>query len=192
MPQDPSSPFRVNRRLLIASGGASLLLAACGAPDNSGSAASATRGGDRFDFPDTVGWLELNGRMAVVAFVPYVMSQRQREAVIKNRGVYPALEPYDPMIELRFELTAPEERLIPDEVKAVQLTFWHFATPAPVIRGEGDAIGSSGRISLTGLDGEPRHGGWAVGTVRGQEIVSTPSGRNVSYTFNLSFQSNFG
>lgn len=156
------------------------------------SLASASRGGDRFDFQDTVGWIELGGRMAVVAFVPFMLSTAQREAVVRGRGVFPAIEPYQPMVEMRFELKPEVSRLVVDDINAVQLTFWHFATPAPVVRiGPEDLAGEASSM-LVGLDGEARKGGWCIGTVRGQQVVPTAAGRNIAYTWNLAFQSNFG
>lgn len=179
-----------NRRDILLGGASALVLAGCQQEDIGD--ASASRGGDRFIFKDTVGWIELGGRMAVVAFIPFLLSAEQRANAIAGRGVFPAVEPYDPMVEMRFELTRPGGRIVKDDLKSVQLTFWHFAAPAPVVKAEASDFEGENGISFVGLDGEARQGGWTVGTVRGQRVVPTASGRDVSYTWNLKWQSNLG
>jgi len=181
-------PFVFDRRAVLLLGSC-FVLAGCGQQEEDSALASAFRGGDRFVFRDTVGWLDSSGRVATIGFFSRTLSSEERMRVLADQGVYPAIEPYDPMMEVRFSLIDPSKRILVDNIDAVQVTFWHFASPAPVIRFERSQI-EDGSLSILGLDGEARVGGWAVGTIRGQEIVQTLSGRNVSYGFNLSFQSN--
>lgn len=176
----------LNRRSLILLG-ASLVLSGCSGGAADDVSAFAFRGNEKFEFRDTVGWMELHGRVAVVGFFPRMLSPEERVAVVKQRSVYPSVEPHDPMIELRFFLDDVEKPIAVDNLDAVQLTFWHFAAPAPVLKFERDDFEEAG-LSFAGLDGRTGAGGWIVGTVRGQGAVTMLGGRTVSHTWNLSAQ----
>ena len=180
------SDILLNRRNLILLGGA-FVLSGCSGEAADDVSAFAFRGNEKFEFRDTVGWMELHGRVAVVGFFPRMLSPAERDAVVQQRSVYPAIEPHDPMIELRFFLRDVEEAIGEANLEAVQLTFWHFAAPAPVLKFERASFAESG-LSFAGLDGRVGAGGWIVGTVRGQGAVTMLGGRTVSHTWNLSAQ----
>jgi len=189
MQDRPPDDFRPNRRVFLL-GGSALVLASCTGSADDGYVASAARGSARTAFPDAVAWMEPGSRTATIAFVPFRMSDRERQAVISGRGVYPALARRDPMVEIRLKLRADAEgeSLVKEALESVQTTFWHFDEPAPVIMDRGDTILEGTDLSIIGLDGQAKAGGWAVGTIRGQRVVTTVGGRSEAYTWNLSFQ----
>lgn len=181
----------ISRRIFMRAGlagVASVILSGC-SEQADGELASAALGSNRVGFKDTVGWVA--GNTATIAFIPFMLTDVQRQAVIAEQGVYPALSDRQPMVELQFELAADRQPDLPDikveNLSAVQLTFWHFDNPAAVVRDEKRDWEPSADISLVGLSGEMRRGGWAVGTVRGQRVVNSRVG-NQAYAWNLGFQ----
>lgn len=182
------------RRTFLAAGGLGLALGlgACrdGEPE-SALIASAARNGNRQTFVDTVGWLEPGGRALTVAFVPWLLSEDERRAAAANRGVYPALSFERPLLEVRFELDAPQagvQKISAAALRALQFTFWFFDDPTPVIRIEQAEWPPNPDLEVIGLDGEVRHGGWVLGTIRGRRIHKNAT-RNVdeAYLVNLRF-----
>ena len=186
----PLAVATLSRRAVLGglAGLATIVVSGCSS-DQMDELASAALGSNRVSFKDTVGWV--NGNIATIAFVPYMLTDSQRQAVIAGQGVFPALSERSPMVELRFELpsTRKDDSLTASAgtLRAVQLTFWHFDNPAAVVRDEKTDWASSAEMSLVGLSGEAKPGGWAVGTVRGQRIVSSMVG-NQAYSWNLTFQ----
>lgn len=187
-PSDKGSPsgFPLTRRAFVA-GAASLVLVGCGSDDQAAASASAARGGVRTAFLDTVAWIEPSRRTAVLAFIPFRLTDAERAAVVKGQSVYPAISREEPMVELRLEIREGDARIEAASLRALQVTFWHFDNPAPVMRTEPADWSEEPDVSLVGLDGQLRIGGWAVGTIRGQKIISSISG-DEAYTFNLAFQ----
>lgn len=186
----PLAVAALSRRTVMGglAGFAAIVLSGCSS-DQGDDLASAALGSNRVGFKDTVGWV--SGNVATIAFVPYMMTDSQRQAVIAGQSVFPALTDRSPMVELRFELpsTRKDDNLAAtaEALRAVQLTFWHFDNPAAVVRDEKTDWASSAEMSLVGLSGEVKQGGWAVGTVRGQRVVSSRVG-NQAYSWNLAFQ----
>lgn len=183
-------PQLTRRSFLVGVAGGGLLLAGC-QPEESN--ASAARGSNLRPFYDTVGWVEIDGLTATLAFVPFRLNDESRGAIVRGRGVFPALPSTDPMLEVRIELRpgvrAEDLSITRDNLAGMQFTFWHFDDPTPVVSvGAQSWEQSSPDFDLVSLSGEMRRGGWCVGTVRGRSIYKSSSGRNEVVTWNLSWQ----
>jgi len=188
----PGKAVLTRRSLLVGGIGLALLASGCRQEDDDISLlASAARGGDRHSFADAVAWTEFDGLTAVVVFVPWQLTDEQRQAVLETRSVYPALPSGTPLLEMRMEIKPGQKkedlRINPNTLKSLQMTFWYFDEPAPVIRIEKPEWPSSSDIEVVGLDGEMKRGGWVVGTVRGKHVYRNPRDKVEAYLWNLKF-----
>lgn len=179
----------VSRRSFLGAIALAVTVSSCGKQEET--LASAARQGVATDFVDTVGWLDLDGRTAVIAFTPGKLSDTDRAAVLADRGVYPAL-PSRQMVEVRIELrpgSKPADlKINKANLASVTLAFWNFDDPTPVIRIEKEDWSSGTDFEVLGLEGDMKKGGWAIGTFRGRSIYRSGRGRDEAYTFNLGFQ----
>ena len=181
------------RRSLLAGAGFSLAapaLSGCNREDDSALIASAARNGNRQTFVDTVGWQDPGGRSLGVAFVPWMLSADERQAVVEGCGVYPALSMDRPLLEVRFELEpggGAVQKVNTGQLRALQFTFWFFDDPTPVIRIEQRDWPPSPDIEVVGLDGENRHGGYVLGTIRGRQLYKSSRNVDEAYLVNLRF-----
>lgn len=177
------------RDLVIGSAVLLVLPAGCQQPDEAVHA-SAARNSNRQEFVDTIGWVEPEGNVATIAFSPFRMSDTQRRAVLDGRSVYPALPGDLPMLEMRIQVRPrrnEEMKISVGTLESVQLTFWHFDDPPAVIRIEKTDWSSSPELDVSGLDGEMRRSGYALGTIRGRQIYKNARQVDEAYLFNLRF-----
>lgn len=181
----------LTRRDLFLGGAVLALLPSCQDSRDEAIHASAARNSTRQEFLDTIGWIEPEGNVATIAFVPFKMSEAERRSVFDGRGVYPALGGDRPMLELRIEIARgrkPEDaRISVGNLSSLQMTFWHFDDPPAVIRIQKSDWTSSPEIDVSGLDGEMKRAGYALGTIRGRQIYKNSRQVDEAYLFNLRF-----
>ena len=131
-----------------------------------------------------------------MVFTPFKVNQATKDTVAINNSVYPAVQERGPVLEVRLEFRAREEgetvqKIGPSTLRSVQITFWNFDEPTPVVRVESESWeASSAEMSVVGLDGTLKHEGWIVGTLRGRKAVHSSKGRDDSYIWNIDFATN--
>ncbi len=177
--------------MLAAAVGLAAFLAGCTPEDEGAIAASAARGGDRRSFVDTVGWIELDGTTAVIAFTPYALSDEQRRAVVARRSVYPSLPSSAPVLEMRLEIKPGRKRedlrINLANLRSIQFTYWYFDDPTPVVRIEQADWPPSAEIEIAGLDGDMRRGGYLNGNIRSRQIYRGVHSSDEAYLVNARF-----
>lgn len=175
---------------MLGGAGLALIPAGCQQTDEA-IHASAARNSARQEFVDTIGWIEPEGNVATIAFVPFKMSESQRKDVFEGRSVYPALNGEQPMLELRIEIQRPKKaeeiRITTANLVSLQMTFWHFDDPPAVIKIQKSDWTSTPDIDISGLDGEMKRAGYALGTIRGRQIYKNVRQTDEAYLFNLRF-----
>lgn len=186
-------PASVSRRHFLLGFAVLPILAACST--ESDSLASASKGSARTNFVDSVGWVDIDGRTAVIAFTPFKLDAGQRQAVLDGRGVYPALPVRIPMVELRIELLPGSDvdalSVKASKVASSQITFWHFSNPPAVIKDNSGRWEDNPEMTFVDLDGDLRSGGWISGTCRGQKVATTAVGSDV-FSWNLTYMLSLG
>lgn len=147
--------------------------------------ASAARGSERVAFRDAVAWYHRNSHSVSVALVPFMMTREQKDAVVAYGGVEPTLGSSERMLEVRFDLKEDRSsnRIVPENVEQVRLTFWHFDEPPAVFSFRKDSW-KSPEIELVNIDGEARPGGFLIGTLRSSAVYKNPRGLSDAYSLN--------
>jgi hypothetical protein len=183
-----TKPAITRRGLLV---GGALMLSGCGKPAQTNDlSASAARNNDRVYFRQSVGWLsraESGLRTVAIAFTPFDLDDQMRRDIAGNNGVFPVVTQKVPMLDLRLELEKPDSgnKIALSDLRAIQMTFWNFAEPTPVIRIDKTDWSSTSDIEVLGLDGDYKRRGYVVGTIRGKSLYRTDGEREDVYLWNL-------
>ena len=179
------------RAMLVGAAWLAATVAGCTPDDDGAIAASAAKGGDRRNFVDTVGWIEIDGLTAVIAFTPYPLSDEQRRAVVNKRSVYPSLPSSAPVLEMRLEIKPGRKRddlrINLANLRSIQFTYWYFDDPTPVVRIEQADWPPSAEIEIAGLDGDMRRGGYLNGNIRSRQIYRGAHSSDEAYLVNARF-----
>lgn len=181
-----SQKMPASRRTILGVGAGLVAAGALGCkPSQEEMTASAARGSDRVAFRDAVAWYHRNSHSVSIALVPFMMSREQKDAVVAYGGVEPTLGSSERMLEVRFDLKEDRSsnRIVPETVEHVRLTFWHFDEPPAVFSFRKDSW-KSPEIELINIEGEARPGGFLIGTLRSSAVYGNPRGQSDAYSLN--------